>query len=95
MMDAAKPVIVMGSYLLPFVCKVLDCLAMIIVDYGIDQLVPFYGNEEISRISPMRRIPVLLTACPFSPVASQLSFPRQRIRLACIRQIRRQTNRRI
>lgn len=59
-MATVKPIVVVGSYLSPFVRKVLVCLAIKGVDYQIDPLVPFYGNEEFSRISPLRRIPVLL-----------------------------------
>ena len=54
------PVTIVGSYLSPYVRKVLVCLHLKGVDYVIDPIVPFYGNDDFSRISPVRRIPVLL-----------------------------------
>jgi len=51
---------VVGSYLSPYVRKVLVCLDLKGVDYRIDPIVPFYGNDEFERISPVRRVPVLL-----------------------------------
>jgi glutathione S-transferase len=51
---------IIGSYLSPYVRKVLVCLDMKGVAYEIDPIVPFYGNEEFSRVSPLRRVPVLI-----------------------------------
>jgi glutathione S-transferase len=51
---------IVGTYISPYVRKVLACLHLKGLDYEIDPLVPFFGNEEFSRISPVRRIPVLL-----------------------------------
>jgi glutathione S-transferase len=51
---------VIGSYLSPYVRKVLVCLDIKAVPYEIDPIVPFYGNEQFERISPLRRIPVLV-----------------------------------
>ncbi len=51
---------VIGNYLSPFVRKVLACLELKRVDYEIDPIVPFAGNEEFSRLSPLRRVPVLV-----------------------------------
>jgi glutathione S-transferase len=51
---------VIGSYLSPYVRKVLVCLDIKGVTYRIDPIVPFYGNAEFSAISPVRRIPVLI-----------------------------------
>lgn len=50
---------IIGSYLSPYVRKVLVCLAVKGVPYEIDPIVPFYGNDEFARLSPVRRIPVL------------------------------------
>ena len=50
---------IIGSYLSPYVRKVLVCLEIKGVSYEIDPIVPFYGNDEFARISPVRRIPVL------------------------------------
>lgn len=51
---------VIGNYLSPFVRKVLVCLELKRVEYEIDPIVPFAGNEEFSRLSPLRRVPVLI-----------------------------------
>lgn len=51
---------IVGSYLSPYVRKVLACLALKGVPYEIDPIVPFYGNDEFTRINPLRRVPVLI-----------------------------------
>ncbi len=51
---------VIGSYLSPYVRKVLVCLDVKQVPYQIDPIVPFYGNAEFARLSPVRRVPVLI-----------------------------------
>jgi glutathione S-transferase len=51
---------IIGSYVSPYVRKVLACLAMKDLVYEIDPITPFYGNEEFARLSPLRRIPVLV-----------------------------------
>jgi glutathione S-transferase len=51
---------IVGSYVSPYVRKVLACLALKGLDYEIDPITPFYGNGEFERISPLRRIPVLI-----------------------------------
>jgi glutathione S-transferase len=51
---------VIGSYLSPYGRKVLVCLDIKRVPYEIDPIVPFYGNDEFARLSPVRRIPVLI-----------------------------------
>jgi glutathione S-transferase len=53
---------VVGSYLSPYVRKVLACLALKGVAYRIDPIVPFYGNEEFTRLSPLRRVPLYIDA---------------------------------
>jgi glutathione S-transferase len=52
------PVQIIGSYLSPYVRKVLAVLHLKGIAYQIDPIVPFYGNEAFSQISPLRRIPV-------------------------------------
>jgi glutathione S-transferase len=56
--------------------KVLACLALKGLDYEIDPITPFYGNEEFERLSPLRRIPVLihgdLTLCDSSVICAWL-----------------------
>jgi len=51
---------IIGNYLSPYVRKVLVCLDIKGIDYVIDPIIPFYGNDEFTRLSPNRRIPVLL-----------------------------------
>ncbi|HEX9946566.1 MAG TPA: glutathione S-transferase family protein [Allosphingosinicella sp.] len=51
---------IIGSYVSPYVRKVLACLALKGFDYEIDPITPFYGNDEFERLSPLRRIPVLI-----------------------------------
>ena len=50
---------IIGSYLSPYVRKVLVCLDLKRVPYEIDPIVPFFGDDRFSQISPVRRIPVL------------------------------------
>jgi glutathione S-transferase len=56
----AERVRIIGSYVSPYVRKVLACLALKGVDYEIDPITPFYGGDEFERLSPLRRIPVLI-----------------------------------
>jgi glutathione S-transferase len=51
---------IIGSYVSPYVRKVLACLALKDLVYEIDPITPFYGGEEFDRLSPLRRIPVLV-----------------------------------
>jgi len=51
---------IVGSYLSPYVRKVLVCLEIKGIPYLVDPIVPFYGNDEFGIISPVRRIPVLI-----------------------------------
>jgi glutathione S-transferase len=52
--------LVIGSYLSPYVRKVLACLHLKGIDYEIDPIVPFFGNDRFSELSPLRRVPVLV-----------------------------------
>jgi glutathione S-transferase len=54
------PVRVIGNYLSPYVRKVLVCLQLKGIDYRIDPIAPFVGDEQFSRLSPLRRVPVLI-----------------------------------
>ena len=58
---------VVGSYISPYVRKVLVCLDLKGIEYRIDPIVPFYGNDEFGRVSPLRRVPVLLDAAVTLP----------------------------
>jgi glutathione S-transferase len=51
---------VIGSFLSPYVRKVLACLELKGLDYRVDPITPFYGNDEFEALSPLRRIPVLV-----------------------------------
>ena len=51
---------IIGSYLSPYVRKVLVCLHAKAIPYEIDPIVPFMGNDRFSELSPLRRIPVLI-----------------------------------
>jgi glutathione S-transferase len=55
-----KPLLIVGSYLSPYVRKVLVCLEIKGIAYQVDHLVPFFGNDRFSELSPLRRIPVLV-----------------------------------
>jgi len=51
---------VIGNYISPYVRKVLACLELKGLEYEIDPIAPFVGNDEFTRLSPLRRIPVLV-----------------------------------
>ena len=51
---------VIGSFVSPYVRKVLACMELKGLDYEVDPITPFFGNDEFTRISPLRRIPVLI-----------------------------------
>ena len=55
-----KPLLVIGSYLSPYVRKVLVCLEIKGIAYEVDHIVPFFGDDRFSELSPLRRIPVLV-----------------------------------
>jgi glutathione S-transferase len=67
---------IVGSYVSPFVRKVLVCLALKQLAYRIDPIAPFYGNDEYARLSPLRRIPILVddrvTLCDSTVIAQYL-----------------------
>jgi glutathione S-transferase len=55
-----KPLLIIGNHLSPYVRKVLLVLELKGIAYEIDPIVPFFGNDAFSRLSPLRRIPVLI-----------------------------------
>jgi glutathione S-transferase len=56
----AHRVRIIGSYVSPYVRKVMACLYLKGLDYEIDPITAFFGNAEFERLSPLRRIPVLI-----------------------------------
>lgn len=55
-----KPLTIIGSYVSPYVRKVLACMNLKGVSYEVDPITPFFGNDEFRRLSPLCRIPVLI-----------------------------------
>ena len=51
---------IVGSYVSPYVRKVLACMNLKGLTYEVDPITPFFGNDEFERLSPLRRIPVLI-----------------------------------
>lgn len=76
-----QPVRIVGSFLSPYVRKVLVALEFKGVPYQVDPIVPFYGDDEFSRLSPLRRVPVLVddavTLCDSTVICEYLEdrFP--------------------
>jgi glutathione S-transferase len=67
---------VIGSYVSPYVRKVVACLNLKGLAYEIDPITPFYGDDAFARVSPLRRIPVLidgdLSLCDSSVICQYL-----------------------
>lgn len=51
---------VIGNHISPFVRKVMAVLEVKGLAYQIDSIVPFFGGEAFTKVSPLRRIPVLI-----------------------------------
>lgn len=51
---------IVGSFVSPYVRKVLACMNLKRLAYEVDPITPFYGNDEFERLSPLRRIPLLI-----------------------------------
>ena len=51
---------IIGSYVSPYVRKVLACLNLKGLNYEIDPITPFFGGDDFEKLSPLRRIPVLI-----------------------------------
>ena len=56
----ADPIQIVGSFLSPYVRKVLACLEWKGLAYAVDPIVPFFGNERFTALSPLRRVPVMV-----------------------------------
>jgi len=67
---------IIGGPASPYVRKVLAALHWKGIDFTIDPIVPFYGDDEFGRLSPLRRIPVysddLVTLCDSSVILQYL-----------------------
>jgi glutathione S-transferase len=67
---------IIGSFVSPYVRKVLACLHLKGLAYQIDPITPFFGSDEFDRLSPLRRIPVLIdgdvTLCDSSVICAYL-----------------------
>ncbi len=67
---------IIGSYVSPYVRKVLACLHLKGLEAEVDPITPFFGGDELERLSPLRRIPVLidgdLTLCDSSVICAYL-----------------------
>ena len=76
---------VIGSFVSPYVRKVLACLELKGLDYQVDPITPFFGNDEFERLSPLRRIPVLIDGdvelCDSSVICAYLeeAYPEPRL----------------
>ena len=55
-----QPLTVIGSFVSPYVRKVLACMNLKGLDYQVDPITPFFGNDEFQQLSPLRRIPILI-----------------------------------
>ena len=51
---------IIGSFVSPYVRKVLVCMELKGLAYEVDPITPFFGGDEFDRLSPIRRIPVLV-----------------------------------
>jgi len=51
---------IIGNHVSPYARKVFLALDHKGVDYEIDPIVPFFGDDEFTRLNPLRRIPVLI-----------------------------------
>jgi len=72
----SEPVRIIGSYTSPYVRKVLAVLHLKGIDYRIDSIVPFFGDDRFAKASPLRRIPVYIdgrtTLCDSSVICQYL-----------------------
>ncbi len=72
----SEPVRIIGSYLSPYVRKVLAVLHVKGLDYRIDPIVPFFGDDRFAKASPIRRVPVYIdgdvTLCDSSVICQYL-----------------------
>ncbi|MES2059093.1 MAG: glutathione S-transferase family protein [Pseudomonadota bacterium] len=67
---------IIGNHVSPYARKVLVALAIKRIDFEIDPIIPFFGTDDFTRLSPLRRIPVLIdgdvTLCDSSVICEYL-----------------------
>jgi glutathione S-transferase len=72
----AQTLTIIGSYVSPYVRKVLACLNLKGLEFEIDPITPFFGNDEFRRRSPLCRIPLLIdgdfSVCDSSVICAYL-----------------------
>lgn len=51
---------IIGSPISPYVKKVLALLVMKGLEFEVDPITPFYGDDRFSELSPLRRIPIFI-----------------------------------
>ncbi len=51
---------IIGNTVSPYVRKILVILTIKGIPFEIDPIVPFHGNDEFSKLSPLRRIPIMI-----------------------------------
>jgi glutathione S-transferase len=72
----AQSVRIIGSYLSPYVRKVLVVAHRKGIDYRLDPIVPFFGDDRFAAASPLRRVPVYIdgrvTLCDSSVICQYL-----------------------
>jgi glutathione S-transferase len=54
------PLTIIGNHVSPFVRKVLAVCETKHLQYQVDSIVPFFGDDRFTQLSPLRRIPVLV-----------------------------------
>jgi glutathione S-transferase len=54
------PLRIIGSFVSPYVRKVLAGLELKGLAYEVDPITPFFGGDSFEQLSPLRRIPVLV-----------------------------------
>ena len=71
-----QPFRIIGSFVSPYVRKVLACCELKGLGYEVDPITPFFGGDEFDRLSPLRRIPVLIdqdvTLCDSTVICAYL-----------------------
>ena len=60
MSSVPAPATIIGGPVSPYVRKVLAVCEMKGVPYRLDPIVPFFGGEDFSELSPLRRVPVYI-----------------------------------